>query len=314
VGESVGSVHRYLEALRTERKLSPHTIAAYRRDLVLLVKMVHEADGASLETLEPHTVRQFAARLHGGGLSARSIARTLSAWRTFYHWLGRNNAIAANPLADVRAPRASRPLPRALSPEVASDVVSRVSDASWLGVRDKAIFELFYSSGLRLSELALLDVTYVEKGAHRSLGWLDFDDATVNVTGKGGRRRSVPVGRFALDALRLWITVRNGLRHRDGDALFVSERGTRLSGRAIQSRLALHARRLGVPARVHPHMLRHSFASHLLQSSGDLRAVQDMLGHSSIAATQVYTSLDFQRLAAVYDQAHPRAKKVVPKG
>ncbi|MEA5097279.1 MAG: tyrosine recombinase XerC, partial [Burkholderiaceae bacterium] len=263
---------------------------------------------------------QFAAKLHSRGISSRSIARSLSAWRGFFLWLSEQQSMAANPVDGVRAPKRARALPKALS---ADDAVRLVSDSSpaelAASVNDpfllcnRAMFELLYSSGLRVSELSGLDIRYIQQANHVSRGWLDAEAAEVTVTGKGSKRRSVPVGRHALEAIAAWLKVRPQLQkagaEADGFALFLSQRGTRISPRSVQLRLKAHAQALGIPADVHPHVLRHSFASHLLQSSGDLRAVQEMLGHSSIASTQVYTSLDFQRLAQVYDAAHPRAKK-----
>lgn len=304
------AMERYLAALQNERKLSPHTLAGYRRDLARLAGFAAaEARAANPDLLEAHQLRRFAAKLHSEGLAPRSIARTLSGWRTFFGWLALFGEARANPLADVHAPKSGKRLPKALSADLAVRLVSQEFENSPLGVRDRAVFELFYSSGLRLSELVGLDCQYVKKGDYRSRGWVDLDQGEVTVTGKGNRLRGVPLGKAAATALREWLALRPALVRADDRPLFLSHRGLRLSGRSIQVRLKAHARRLGVPANVHPHVLRHSFASHLLQSSGDLRAVQEMLGHSSIASTQIYTSLDFQRLSAVYDEAHPRARK-----
>ena len=301
---------RYLASLSSERKLSRHTVAAYRRELLLLTHFARsDCRAATAESLAAHDIRVLAASLHARGLGARSIARALSAWRSYFDWLARNDLIPANPAVDVRAPKAGKRLPKALSPELAARLVGTASATGPLAARDAAMFELFYSSGLRLSELVGLDVAYAKERGHESAGWIDFDAGDVTVTGKGNKRRVVPVGAAALAALRVWLPVRNGFAKLDPHPLFLSERGERLSGRSVQTRLKAHARRLGIPANVHPHVLRHSFASHVLQSSGDLRAVQEMLGHASIAATQVYTSLDFQRLAQVYEATHPRARK-----
>ena len=320
----LATVERYLQVLEVERKLSPHTITGYRRDLSALAAMAAalaenaepRAEAIPLERIEHHHVRQFAAKMHARGLSARSIARALSAWRSFYKWLALHGAVESNPVAGVRAPKPGKRLPKALSPDLAVELVSKATLTGPLALRDAAIFELFYSSGLRLAEVVGLDCVYSRLAAYESAGWIDFDAAEVTVTGKGSKRRSVPVGVHALTAIKAWLAVRAGFAKtgasqaaRDENTLFLSERGTRLSGRSIELRLKAHAIRAGIPAKVHPHVLRHSFASHLLQSSGDLRAVQEMLGHASIASTQVYTQLDFQRLAAVYDAAHPRAKK-----
>ncbi len=305
---------RYLDSLAAERQLSAHTIDNYRRDLRELAAMA-QRDGAGVtpQALSHSHVRKFAAQLHAGGLGGASIARKLSAWRGFYAWLAQHAEITANPVDGVKAPRRARPLPRALSPDDAVRLVAQAdprkqaNDAAALC--NRAMFELLYSSGLRVSELVQLDVRYAKEGGHESAGWIDFDAGEVTVTGKGSKMRRVPVGQAALQALAAWIAARPALVKLDPHPLFLSERGARMSARLVQMRIKAHARALDIPADVHPHMLRHSFASHVLQSSGDLRAVQEMLGHASIAATQVYTALDFQRLAKVYDAAHPRAKK-----
>ena len=289
--------------------LSPHTVAAYRRELELLASMAEsEAKDVAVEALASHHFRRFAARLHAQGLAPRSIARALSAWRSYYAWLALRDEVNANPVADVRAPKLGKRLPKALSQQMAAHLVGAPHGDDALAVRDAAIYELFYSSGLRLSELVGLDLAYAKEGRRESSGWIAFEAGEVTVTGKGNKKRSVPVSAPALTALRSWIALRGTLVKSDPHPLFLSTRGARLSARAIQTRLKAHAQRLAIPVNVHPHVLRHSFASHLLQASGDLRAVQEMLGHASIAATQVYTSLDFKRLAEVYDAAHPRAK------
>jgi integrase/recombinase XerC len=287
--------------------------------LALLTAGEHEnrgEHGNGLAHVTPFQIRKFAAQLHAKGLNARSIARKLSAWRSFFAWLAEQTPLASNPVDGIRAPKRSKPLPKALS---ADDAVRLVAEAP--PARDpaapeqlcnKAMFELLYSSGLRVSELASLDVRYLHEDDYVSPGWIDTDAQEVVVTGKGGKQRRVPVGQPALQAIAAWLAVRGTLLKTDRRPLFVSARGTRISARVVQLRIKAHARALGIPADVHPHMLRHSFASHVLQSSGDLRAVQEMLGHASIAATQVYTSLDFQRLAQVYDAAHPRARKAGP--
>lgn len=315
------SVDRYLDVLATQRKLASLTVEAYRRDLATLVSL-HEKDarGTTIETLVALQVRRFAATLHGRGLAPRSIARALSSWRGYFAWLALYENGPTNPVVDVKAPKLGKRLPKALSEEwtmrllekpartpVRDDaaVDARVDAAT----RDLAVFELFYSSGLRLSELVDLDLAYVKDARHVSRGWIDLASAEVTVTGKGSKRRTVPIGSQAREALVAWIAVRPRFVRDDPHPLFFSARGARLSGRTIQSRLKAHAQAAGVPAHVHPHVLRHSFASHLLQGSGDLRAVQELLGHASIAATQVYTAVDFKRLADVYDQAHPRARR-----
>lgn len=307
-------VARYLDSLQTQRKLSPHTVTSYRRDLLELRALADALPGKlQLAALNQFHIRKFAAQLHGRGLNGRSIARMLSAWRGFYVWLGEHEAIAANPVEGVKAPKRDKPLPKALSADDAVRVVSERNpahdDKRTLQLCNRAMFELLYSSGLRVSELCALDVRYAKEDRYESSGWVDMEAQEVAVTGKGNKQRRVPVGGPALDALRAWLAVRGALVKLDPHPLFLSERGTRIAPRVLQARLKAHGQALGVPANVHPHVLRHSFASHVLQSSGDLRAVQEMLGHASIAATQVYTSLDFQRLAQVYDAAHPRAKK-----
>lgn len=307
-------VLRYLEWLSSSRKLAAHTLTNYARDLsVLQAHAERHAPGCALLSLQTHHIRGFAARLHGGGLAGTSIARTLSAWRGFYLWAARHGlGVEANPVDGVRAPKSGHRLPKALSVEHAVALVSHSAGEHNEGRRDQAVYELFYSSGLRVSELVQLDHRYTEDGEYRSAGWIDMDGAEVTVIGKGSRRRTVPVGSKAMEALRAWLAVRaemsrTGAAPEDAHALFLSVRGRRLPVRTVQLRIKQQAIRAGVPADVHPHMLRHSFATHVLQSSGDLRAVQEMLGHASVATTQIYTALDFQHLAKVYDKAHPRA-------
>jgi integrase/recombinase XerC len=299
---------RYLAELRTQRKLSSHTIAAYARDLNELGRLAGHSDWARLTHFD---IRRFAARLHADGQNATSIARKLSGWRGFFNWLALQTPLAANPVEGVRAPRRAKRLPKAL----AVDDAVRLMEANRRGhpepaeLCDRAMFELLYSSGLRVSELAGLDVGYApaREGAPASMGWLELEAQEVVVTGKGNKMRRVPVGGPAREAIAAWLAVRPPAS--DGsNALFLSARGARVSARVVQHRLKAHALKAGLPVHVHPHVLRHSFASHLLQSSGDLRAVQELLGHASITSTQIYTSLDFQHLAAVYDKAHPRAK------
>ena len=307
-------VARYLDHLEKQRKLSPHTVRNYRRDLHDLLAFAEALPGKPpLHAITHFHVRKLASQMHAQGLNARSIARKLSACRGFFDWLADIENVAANPVDGVKAPKRDKPLPKALSADDAVRVVSEPHpgrDAqSAMQLCNRAMFELLYSSGLRVSELAALDAYYVKDGNYESAGWLHLDDHEVEVTGKGNKRRRVPVGGPAMQAVANWLAVRSTLVKLDPHPLFLTERGTRMSPRVIQLRLKAHAQALGVPTHVHPHVLRHSFASHVLQSSGDLRAVQEMLGHASIAATQVYTSLDFQRLAQVYDAAHPRAKK-----
>lgn len=308
----------YLAHLQTQRKLSAHTLDNYQRDLEQLALLVAEnLAGRPLAKLTQADIRRCTSQLHARGLSPSSIARKLSAWRGMFVWLALHQAVVANPVDGVRAPKRVKALPKALGVDDAVRLVSSsVIGDETSATRDacsKAMFELLYSSGLRVSELTSLDVRHVKSARYESLSWLDLDAAELIVTGKGSKRRSVPIGTAAIAALREWLVARPQILRPepedDAHALFLSARGHRISPREVQRRIKAHAQSLGIPADVHPHVLRHSFASHLLQSSGDLRAVQEMLGHASIASTQVYTSLDFQRLAQVYDAAHPRAKK-----
>jgi integrase/recombinase XerC len=313
-----GAVDAWLRALRTERGCSPRTLDAYARELAVLAGL---ADGRAWSGIVEADVRRWIAAAAREGLAPSSISRRLSAWRGFFDWLAARGEVHANPARGVRAPRRGRRLPKALSPDLALRLVQPTVPApvdddldavAFERLRDQAIVELLYSSGLRLSELTGLDARYVDAGGYRSAGWLARGEGEVQVLGKGGKRRTVPVGGPALAALDAWLVARSRwlALHAGADphALFLSRRGPRLSNRAVQRLVRRVAIERGVPADVHPHVLRHSFASHLLQSSGDLRAVQELLGHASIATTQVYTALDFQRLAAVYDAAHPRAR------
>lgn len=285
----------YLAWLAHERRLSALTVEGYARDVRQLFALIGETPLADIQSQH---IRRFIAQLHGRGLGSRTLARLLSAWRGFFQYLARDHGWQHNPCIGLRAPKQAKLLPEALSPEQAALLMQVPEDDGLLAVRDKAIIELFYSSGLRLSELTGLDPEGV-----------DFSDGTVRVTGKGKKTRVVPMGAPAAAAIKEWLPLRAQLLAAGETALFVSQHGTRLTPRAVQYRLKYWAVKLGLPANVHPHVLRHSFASHVLQSSGDLRAVQEMLGHASIATTQIYTHLDFQHLAKVYDAAHPRAKK-----
>ena len=284
----------YLEHLANERRLSRHTVAHYARDISALLAL---ASGGGLKQMDTQQVRRHVAQLHARGLDGRSLARMLSAWRGFFNYLARDHGYTHNPCAGVRAPRTAKRLPHALSPDEAGRLMD-ITATDPLALRDKAILELLYSSGLRLAELTGLEQDDV-----------NARDATVRVTGKGAKTRVVPVGRLALAALQAWVPVRNEIAAPGEKALFVGREGKALGPRAVQVRLKQWARKLGLADTVHPHALRHSFASHLLQSSGDLRAVQEMLGHASISTTQVYTHLDFQHLAKAYDAAHPRARR-----
>ena len=285
---------RYLDHLRHERRLADHTLAAYSRDGAMLAAL---AGDRPVEGLGIRDIRRFVATLHGKGLAPRSLARILSSWRGFFAWLARERRITVNPCAGVKPPRAPKRLPEALSPDDAVRLVA-LEDDTPLGLRDRALFELAYSSGLRVSELTGLDVDAIDSRA-----------GEVRVTGKGSKTRIVPVGEHALAALSAWLAMRKTIAAPGERALFVTARGRRVTPREVQRRIKSRAAAAGLDADVHPHMLRHSFASHVLQSSGDLRAVQEMLGHASIASTQVYTHLDFQHLAKVYDAAHPRARR-----
>lgn len=310
-------LRRYLESLQHERKLSTHTVTAYARDLAELTTF-SDSIACTLTDITAAHIRKCTSQLHANGLNARSIARKLSAWRGFYDWLSDHTPMASNPVQGIKAPRKSKPLPKALAADDAVRLVSQANPVKRVDAPTQlcnlAMFELLYSSGLRISELVNLDIQFYKEGTYQSQGWIDSKEAEVFVTGKGNKMRSVPVGKPALDAIARWLLVRAGIAKPQPEvhhtyALFLTERGTRMSARVAQLRLKAHGNALGLPTDVHPHVLRHSFASHVLQSSGDLRAVQELLGHASIAATQVYTSLDFQRLAQVYDAAHPRAKK-----
>jgi integrase/recombinase XerC len=296
----------WLEHLRVERRASPRTLHAYA-DALARLRALAAADGVELPAVQPHHVRGWVARLHRDGLAPRSLALQLSAWRGLYRWWGQAGAVPANPVEGVRAPKTGRPLPKALSVDHAVALAAHQpeTDDPALAARDHCLVELLYGCGLRVGELVGLDVAPSTSAA----GWVDEADASAMVLGKGGKRRSVPVGRAALQALAAWRTHRAAVAVPGELALFVSRRGTRLSASQVRSRLKTLALQAGLPTHVHPHMLRHSFASHLLQSSGDLRAVQELLGHASIATTQVYTRLDFQHLAKVYDAAHPRARR-----
>lgn len=293
-------ISAFLDHLRIERRLSPRTLEAYRHDLLSLHQHRAARDLPGWDLLDTQHLRRFIASQHQQGLSPRSLQRLLSAIRSFYRFLQREGRAQQNPALDLRAPKAARPLPRTLDADLATQLLDSPGEDDWLGRRDQAMLELFYSSGLRLSELAGLDVCD-----------LDLSQGEVRVTGKGNKTRVLPVGRQARRALQDWLSVRPA----NGDSaqpLFVSQRGSALTPRAIQLRLRRHGvERIG--QHLHPHMLRHSFASHMLESSGDLRAVQELLGHADISTTQIYTHLDFQHLAQVYDQAHPRAKRKADK-
>lgn len=290
-------VDAFLEHLRGERRLSKHTVVGYERDLDAVLAFCRRRDIASWESLTHTHLRTFVAERHQHGLSGRSLQRLLSAVRSLYRYLMRVDVAHHNPAQGIKTPKTPKRLPKTLSTDSVSHLMAIVGDDP-LARRDRALLELFYSSGLRLSEITTLDVAQ-----------LDLRDGMVRVMGKGGKQRDVPVGRFAREALTTWLAERAKLARADEAALFVGESGTRLTPRQVQRRVGHWARKQGIGQPVHPHMLRHSFASHLLESSGDLRAVQELLGHANLSTTQVYTHLDFQHLAKVYDQAHPRARR-----
>ncbi|XXK28485.1 tyrosine recombinase XerC [Arenicellales bacterium nBUS_45] len=291
-------INRFLDHLKFERRVSDHTVSAYRIDLLRLQEFAVQRKIQNIARLAPPQARLFAAGLRHLNLSSRSIARTLSAARSFYKFLIREGEGKTNPFEGISTPRGERKLPRTLNIEQAAQLVMITPDSD-LTFRDRAILELLYSSGLRLSELERSNVCDV-----------DLADKTMTILGKGGKTRIVPVGRHAITAIRSWLQRRQALvSNIEEKALFVSRSGNRLGARAIQKRVEYWAKRQGLDRSVHPHMLRHSFASHMLESSSDLRAVQELLGHSDISTTQVYTHLDFQHLAKVYDKAHPRARR-----
>ena len=303
---------RYLEHARVQKRLAPRTLALYSEDLHKLTAAAAQA-GVALTAVQNHHVRRWVAQMHAGGRSGRGIALILSGWRGFYTWLGREGLVSANPVQDVRAPRQARPLPKALGVDEAVQLADHVAedDDPWLEVRDAAMVELLYGSGLRVGELVGLDVAASDAAQRGGRGWIDLPSAEVQVQGKGSKRRGVPLGTQALAALQRWLALRDQVAGQ-GDAamaLFIGRRGTRLTPQSIWQRLKRRSLLAGLATPVHPHMLRHSFASHLLQSSSDLRAVQELLGHAHIGTTQVYTRLDFQHLAKAYDAAHPRARR-----
>ncbi len=288
---------RFLDHLEHQRRLSPHTLDNYRRDLRRIAGWMADHGIADWPHLGQAQVRDYVAWRHRRGASGRTLQRELSALRSLFRYLMNEGDAATNPADGVRAPKSPRRLPVTLDADQLDHLLS-LDDDTPLGRRDAAIMELFYSSGLRLAELVSLD-----------LGDIDLEDATLQVTGKGGKTRRVPVGRTAREAIRRWLALRGRLATLDEPALFVSARGGRIRPRTVQARLKRWSSLQHAPRAVHPHLLRHSFASHLLESSGDLRAVQELLGHADIATTQIYTHLDFQHLAQVYDQAHPRAHR-----
>ena len=303
-------VARYLSHVRFEKRLSDRTVALYGEDLSKLSDLAGQAGLVTLVLIDTPHLRRWMAQMHAGGRSPRGIALILSGWRGFFNWLGKEGLIQANPLSGLRAPKAAKPLPKALNVDDAVQLAQHrpIDTDPWLQARDSAMVELLYSSGLRVGELIGLDV----QASPHAKGWIDLSAGEAHVLGKGSKRRSVPVGQQALASLQAWLTVRAGglpANAIDQAAMFVGQRGTRLSAQAVWQRLRLRGLQAGIATPVHPHMLRHSFASHVLQSSGDLRGVQELLGHANISTTQVYTRLDYQHLAKTYDAAHPRARK-----
>ena len=304
-------VARYLDHVRFEKRLAERTLTLYALDLEKLSDLAAQANVA-LEAVQTMHIRRWVAHMHSGGRSGRGIALILSGWRGFYVWLGREGLITSNPVQDVRAPKAPKPLPKALSVDDAVQLADyhAAPDAAdpWLDCRDAALVEMLYGCGLRVGEVVGLDV----QASATAKGWMDLDGGEAHVLGKGSKRRSVPVGNKALEAMQAWLAVRaQGLTPATAEqtAMFIGRNGTRLTAQAIWQRLRQRSLKAGLSSPVHPHMLRHSFASHVLQSSQDLRGVQELLGHANITTTQVYTRLDFQHLAQAYDSAHPRARK-----
>ena len=297
---------RYLEHVRVEKRLAARTVELYALDLQKLSDHAAKA-GVELTRVQNGHVRRWVAQMHGAGRSGRGIALILSGWRGFYAWLGRQGLVASNPVQDVRAPKAPKPLPKALSVDDSVQLATYLNTDGdpWLDARDAAMVELLYGCGLRVGELVGLDAA----ASTTARGWIDLQACEAHVLGKGSKRRTVPVGRKAMEALIRWLAVRDKSGGEPQAALFVGRHGTRLTAQAIWQRLKRRSLLAGLATPVHPHMLRHSFASHLLQSSGDLRAVQELLGHANITTTQVYTRLDFQHLAKAYDAAHPRAHR-----
>ncbi len=293
------SCDAFLRHMQSERNLSPHTVAAYRRDIEKLVKFSRQLSPpvTHWKFLTSRQLENWFAQLHGEGLQPRSLRRLLSSVKQLYRYLNRNNPSAANPAADIQLPKPNRNLPKVLDTDQAAQLLDSSADSE-IELRDLTILELTYSCGLRLAELVALNLN-------------DFQESftQVKVTGKGRKQRILPVGSKAREALQRWFDIRNRWANPDEMAVFVSKRGKRISHRQVQNRMKQIAVIKGSTVSLHPHMLRHSFASHLLESSGDLRAVQELLGHSDISTTQIYTHLDFQHLAEVYDKTHPRAKK-----
>ncbi|MBL4851788.1 MAG: tyrosine recombinase XerC [Gammaproteobacteria bacterium] len=293
------AIIQFLQHLKGERQLSPLTIKHYQRDLQQLLAYCQQSEIVQWQRVDSHHIRSLVSQLHRRGSGARSLQRLLSACRTFFHYLIRENQISNNPALAIKAPKAPQPLPKTLNTEEITQLLGSVTDKQ-IALRDFAMMELMYSSGLRLAELVALN-----------LDSLDSTSQEIIVTGKGNKERIVPVGRYAISAIKNWLNVRNDWCKIDNTscALFISQRGRRLGARSVQARMAYWGKQQGLGARLNPHKLRHSFATHVLESSGDIRAVQEMLGHTNLSTTQIYTHLDFQHLAKVYDAAHPRARR-----
>ena len=311
-------VHRYLEHVHVQKRLAERTRTLYALDLIKLQQFGQEAGVADLLALQPTHIRRFAAQMHSVGRSPRGIALILSGWRSFFRWAAQQELVPFNPVEGVRGPKAPKPLPKALGVDDAVQLASfHNADADpWIEARDAAMTELLYSCGLRVAELVGLDVQPDQTTQQQGRGWIDLEAGDAHVQGKGSKRRIVPVGSKATEALLRWLAQRStGLagaeqtKAQQESALFIGRRGERLSTQSVWSRLKQRGQQAGLASSVHPHVLRHSFASHMLQSSSDLRAVQELLGHSSITTTQVYTRLDFQHLAQAYENAHPRARR-----
>ena len=295
-------MERYLEYVRVEKRLAARTVELYALDLQKLRDFSAQVPVALTAVRNPH-IRRWVALMHSNGRSGRGIALILSGWRGFYTWLGRQHLVPSNPVQDVRSPKSPKPLPKALGVDDAVQFANfHSADNPWLEARDAAMVELLYGSGLRVGELVGLDLV----ASKEARGWVDIPSAMAHVLGKGSKVRDVPVGSMALVALQKWQALRGDCPEQA--ALFIGRNGTRLTPQSVWQRLRSRSLQAGLATPVHPHMLRHSFASHMLQSSSDLRAVQELLGHANISTTQVYTRLDFQHLARAYDAAHPRAK------